>query len=101
MGEASCPRFEVEIVYALADEQFVQTLRVAAGTTIAEAIEQSELHARYPAIARARADAGIFGRRVDASTVLREFDRIEIYRPLIVDPMDIRRTRSKAGKAPR
>ena len=91
---------EVEIVYALAHEQCLEVLRVAPGTTVAQAIEQSGFPARFPEIAERSYDVGIFGRRTEQWTVLREFDRIEIYRPLIADPKQARRARTKA-KAPR
>ena len=84
---------DVEIVYALAHEQQVQALRVPAGTTIAQALELSGVLRRCPAASGA--PVGIFGRRADGSTVLREFDRIEIYRALIADPKQARRTRAR------
>ena len=93
---------EVEIVYALPHEQFTQTLRVPAGATIAQAIEQSDLVLRYPEISPDSAMVGIFGRRAEASSVLHEFDRIEIYRPLIADPKQSRRARARRWtKSPR
>jgi len=102
MAEECRPTIEVEIVYALPDEQFTQTLRVPAGATIGQAIEQSNLAVRYPEISPASAVVGIFGRRADASSVLQEFDRIEIYRPLIADPKQSRRARARrSAKSPR
>lgn len=102
MAEADTPTIEVEIVYALPDEQIVQTLRVPVGATIAQAIEQSGIMLRYAEIVPGSAVVGIFGRRAELSSVLREFDRIEIYRPLIADPKQSRRARvQRAMKAPR
>ena len=86
---------EVEIVYALAHEQFAQTLRVPVGTTLGEAIARSDLSQRYPQFSAEFALLGIFGRRAVLSTILREFDRIEIYRPLIADPKQSRRLRAR------
>ena len=102
MADGRRPTIEVEIVYALPHEQFTQTLRVPAGATIAQAIEQSDLVVRYPEISPASAAVGIFGRRADTSAVLHEFDRIEIYRPLIADPKQSRRARARrSAKSPR
>jgi uncharacterized protein len=102
MADGRRPTIEVEIVYALPDEQFTQTLRVPAGTTIGQAIDQSDLVVRYPELSPASAVVGIFGRRAEASSVLHEFDRIEIYRPLIADPKQTRRARARRpAKSPR
>ena len=92
---------EVEIVYALAHEQIAEQLLVAHGTTVAQAVERSGLLARYPEIKARGLEVGIYGRRVDPSAVLREFDRIEIYRPLIADPKQARRARIKSRKSAR
>ena len=102
MADGRRPTIEVEIVYALPERQFAQTLRVPAGATIAQAIERSALAAHYPEISPASAMVGIFGRRAEASSVLHEFDRIEIYRPLIADPKQSRRARARrSAKSPR
>jgi putative ubiquitin-RnfH superfamily antitoxin RatB of RatAB toxin-antitoxin module len=102
MADGCQPTIEVEIVYALPDEQFTQTLRVPAGATVGQAIKQSGLVVRYPEISPACAVVGIFGRRAEASSVLHEFDRIEIYRPLIADPKQSRRARAgRSAKSPR
>lgn len=102
MADGCRPTIEVEIVYALPHEQFAQTLRVPVGATIGQAIEQSDLVVRYPEISPASAVVGIFGWRAEASSVLHEFDRIEIYRPLIADPKQSRRARARrALKSPR
>ena len=86
---------EVEIVYALPREQFAQTLKVPMGTTLGEAIGRSDLIKIYPQFSLDSALLGIFGRRAVPSTVLRQFDRIEIYRPLIADPKHSRRLRAR------
>ena len=102
MADQRGQTIEVEIVYALPDEQFTQTLRVPAGTTIGQAIRQSDVVLRYPEISPDCALVGVFGRRADASSVLHEFDRIEIYRPLIADPKQSRRARARRTvKSPR
>ena len=85
-------RINVEVVYALPERQVLLTLRVAPGTTVHEAIEQSGIALRFPGI-DAGGRLGIFGRRVKRDVVLKDGDRIEIYRPLIADPKDSRRRR--------
>jgi hypothetical protein len=97
MADAPAGTFEIELVYALAHEQITEILRVPAGTTIRQAIKQSRLLACQPDFAAAPLAVGIFGRRAAPATVLREFDRIEIYRPLIADPKQARRARARRG----
>lgn len=88
----------IEVVYALPHEQPLLTLQVAQGTTVAGAIEQSGLLEKYPEIDLKQNKLGIFGKLTKADAVLREKDRVEIYRPLIADPKEIRRQRAEAGK---
>lgn len=85
---------EVEVVCALPAEQTLLRVRVAVGATVAEAIGLSGLLARYPGINIATARVGIFGQIVTLNTALQAGDRIEIYRPLTVDPKDARRRRA-------
>ena len=87
----------VELVYALRDVQEVVSLSVAAGTTVREAISLSGLAARYPGVQSQGAAVGLHGRVVALDTALREGDRVEIYRPLAVDPRQGRRRASRSG----
>ncbi|HEY0665160.1 MAG TPA: RnfH family protein [Gallionella sp.] len=91
-------KISIEVVYALASEQTLLQLQVAAGTTVAGAIEASGILQKYPQIELATSKLGIFGKLVKADTVLRDRDRIEIYRPLIADPKEVRRKRAEEGK---
>ena len=86
---------EVEVVYALPAEQAVMRLRLAAGATVLQAIQQSGLLVRYPQIVRATARVGVFGKIVALDARLSGGDRVEIYRPLTVDPKEARRRRVK------
>ena len=86
---------EVEVVYALPAEQAVMRLRLAAGATVLQAIQQSGLLVRYPQITLATARVGIFGKIVALDAPLSAGDRVEIYRPLTVDPKEARRRRVK------
>lgn len=84
----------VEVVYALRDEQVLLTLEVEEGTTVRQAVERSGILQRFPEIDLARARAGIFGQVVGLDAPLHDGDRVEIYRPLVADPRDARRTRA-------
>ncbi len=86
-------RLKIEVVYALRDEQALIALEVENGTTVGQAIERSGLLSRYPGITLARGQVGIFGKPVDLGAALRAGDRVEIYRPLTMDPKEARRTR--------
>ena len=88
----------VEVVYARADVQEVLPVQVEPGTTAREAIERSGLAARYPELGTGPLSVGIFGKSVPQDTLLRDGDRLEIYRPLIADPKQVRRRRA-AGEA--
>ena len=84
----------VEVVYALRDRQIAIRLRVPRGTTIAQAIERSAIARALPDVDIGHAPVGIFGRIVSCDTPLCEGDRIEIYRPLVVDAKQARRERA-------
>ena len=84
----------VEVVYALPAEQVLVCLRLATHATVAQAIEQSGLLRRYPQISETPLRAGLFGKCVALETGLCDGDRVEIYRPLTVDPKDARRRRA-------
>jgi putative ubiquitin-RnfH superfamily antitoxin RatB of RatAB toxin-antitoxin module len=93
------PVLRVQICHALPDEAFIETLSVPAGATIAQALAASGLHARFPALAATLeagdTKVGIFGKVKPLDTMLRDGDRIEIYRPLQADPKESRRRRAK------
>jgi putative ubiquitin-RnfH superfamily antitoxin RatB of RatAB toxin-antitoxin module len=88
----------VEVAYALPDKQSLVALDVAAGTTAVEAAEQSGLAQQYDGLVIADAKLGIFGKVVAPTQVLREGDRVEIYRPLIADPKEVRKERAARAK---
>ena len=87
----------VEVAYALTDEQVIMSVNVDAGTTAETAIEKSGLLQKFPDVEVSK--IGVFGKIVKSNTVLKEGDRVEIYRPLIADPKEVRRQRAKEGKA--
>jgi putative ubiquitin-RnfH superfamily antitoxin RatB of RatAB toxin-antitoxin module len=88
----------IEVVYALADEQALLRQTVPPGSTVAEAIRLSGMLHKYPGIDLAVNKLGIFGKLTKADAVVRDRDRIEIYRPLIADPKEVRRKRAEEGK---
>jgi putative ubiquitin-RnfH superfamily antitoxin RatB of RatAB toxin-antitoxin module len=88
----------VAVVHALQDEQYVVTLTVRPGTTAAEAVRLSGLYERCPWIDPASAQLGIHGRVIPADALLRDGDRVEIYRPLRADPKQARRRRAVTAR---
>lgn len=90
---------EVEVAYARHERQLIVKLSVANGTTARQAVELSGIAAEFPEIDLAHLQLGVFGKAVREDAVLREHDRVEIYRPLIADPKEVRRRRAEAGKA--
>ena len=91
----------VEVAYALPNKQSLISLEVEEGTTIKEAIEASGVLDTYDQIDLTRDKVGIFSKFATLETVLREKDRIEIYRPLIADPKKVRKERAAKGKSMR
>jgi putative ubiquitin-RnfH superfamily antitoxin RatB of RatAB toxin-antitoxin module len=71
---------------------------VEEGTTAQQAVEQSGILQQFPEIDPTQLKLGIFSKAIKSETVLRERDRVEIYRPLIADPKAVRRSRAEAGK---
>ena len=92
-------RINVEVVYALPQEQTLLSLQVPQGSTLGEAVRLSGILDKYPEIDLARNKLGIFGKLSKEDTPLRDMDRIEINRPLIADPKEVRRKRAEEGKA--
>lgn len=84
----------IEVVYALPDRQEVVPLTVPPGTTAREAIDRAGLSFCYREVDSGTLRVGIFGSEVSGDTVLREGDRVEIYRPLVADPKHARRRRA-------
>jgi putative ubiquitin-RnfH superfamily antitoxin RatB of RatAB toxin-antitoxin module len=90
---------QVYVSYATPGDEFILPMRVAPGTTIGQAIEGSGVLARFPEINLVTQPVGIYGKKKTLDTVLRERDRIEIYRPLVADPKDSRRRRAARKQA--
>lgn len=83
------------------DRQTVIELELDEGATVEQAIEASQLLIVHPEIGPDRLAVGVFGERVAPNAVLREGDRVEIYRPLKTDPKSARRQRASARRTRR
>lgn len=93
------PEIVVEVAYARPEAQRIVQLRVPEGTTLLEAVQRSGIIEFFPEIDLENADFGIFGKvERKHDRVLRAWDRVEIYRPLQVDPKAKRAARAKARK---
>lgn len=84
----------IELVFAAPTGPWRETLDLPPGTAVGEAVAQSTFIRRYPEYADPMPPVGIHGERCDPARVLREGDRIEIYRPLVFDPLESRRRRA-------
>lgn len=91
-------KINIEVVYALPAEQTLLKKSVPAGTTVMAGIQASGLLNKYPDLDISAHKLGVFGKLSKADAVLREGDRIEIYRPLLADPKEVRRRRAEEGK---
>lgn len=88
----------VVVLYALPQEQTKLKAHVPQGSTLADAIKKSGLLEKYPEIDLSNNKLGIFSKLSKQNVVLRDRDRVEIYRPLIADPKDVRKKRAEEGK---
>ena len=95
---ASAPEMRVEVVYATPTRQVVRTLTLPAGSNVEAAIRASGLLEQFPEIVLGVNRAGVYGEIVSLDESLEGGERVEIYRPLIVDPKAARRLRAEAKK---
>jgi len=89
---------KVEVAYATAQQQVILELMVSPGCTIEQAIEQSGILQSFSEIDLAINKVGIFGKLSKKTQELKAGERVEIYRPLIADPKEVRRRREAEGK---
>lgn len=96
------PEIEVSIVYALPEQQDVRKVSVAMGTSALDAIRASHMLDDYPSIDLNRMKVGVFANLLDGRSrpspdkyQVRQGDRLEIYRPLLIDPKEARLQRAK------
>ncbi|MEK6749834.1 MAG: RnfH family protein [Pseudomonadota bacterium] len=91
-------KINVEVAYARPDTQVIKPVSVDMGTQVRGVIELSGLLEQFPEIDLAHNKVGVFSKVVALDQELREGDRVEIYRPLIADPKEVRRQRAAQGK---
>ncbi|MEN9491183.1 MAG: hypothetical protein RJA63_1632 [Pseudomonadota bacterium] len=92
MAEAT---IRVDVVYALPERAWRVALRLPAGSAVKDAVRASGLRERLPELASSPLDCGIFSHPCAPDRVLEDGDRVELYRPLLCDPKEIRRKRAK------
>ncbi|TMU78759.1 RnfH family protein [Pseudomonas fluorescens] len=96
------PVIEIEVVYAAVDRQVLRSVSVNEGATVRAAVLASGIGSEFPELNLAECPLGIFGKVVadPDSRVIQAGERIEIYRPLLADPKEVRRLRAaKAAEA--
>jgi putative ubiquitin-RnfH superfamily antitoxin RatB of RatAB toxin-antitoxin module len=94
MGEG---RIRVEVAFGLADRQQIYSVDLAQGATARDAIVACGVLAEFSGIDLDHHRIGVFGKPVTPGTVLRDRDRVEIYRPLLADPKEVRKRRAAQG----
>ena len=88
----------VEIAIALSDVQELIAVTLESGTTVSSALEQSGIYDRFAGRGLRSLPAGIWGRRVDHGRIVKNGDRVELYRPLQIDPREARRRLAESGR---
>ena len=88
----------IEVVYPLPQKQEIFAVKMPEGATARQAIEASGVLQKYPEIDLAKNKLGIFAKLAKPDAPLRDRDRVEIYRPLIADPKEVRKQRAAEGK---
>ena len=88
-------KIRVEVVYAAEDRQLLTAVDVDAGSTVEQALRRSGIYDRFPNDPLRECDVGIWGQCVSRSSSVKDGDRIELYRPLRMDPREARRLRAK------
>lgn len=96
-GRETAGEVTVEVVFALPERQETLSLTAPPGTTAREAVRSSGLAGRFPGHDFERCALGIWGRPVPDETPLRDGDRVEVYRPLAIDPREARRRLAERG----
>ncbi len=90
------PDIQLEVVYALPEKQYLRQLTLPEGSTVQQAIDASGLLTLRPDIdLQHNNKVGIFSRTVKLDEVVKQGDRVEIYRPLLMDPKELRRIRAE------
>lgn len=93
-GPSAPAEIQVEVAYALPDQQTVLSVRLPAGSTLNDAVQASGILRRHPEIDLSQQPLGVYGQLAKAETPLYDGDRVEIYRSLLIDPKEARRQRA-------
>ena len=91
-------QLHIEVVYGVPNKQELLSVVVAENTTVEQAIIESGILTLFPDIDLSVNKVGVWNRTVKLSEVLRDTDRIEIYRPLVADPKEVRKRRAEKAK---
>lgn len=92
-------KIDIEVAYALPDKQLILYLSIDEDVTPREALKLSELKDHFSDLDLDTIDIGVFGKAIKNNYKLQQGDRIELYRPLIADPKEVRKKRAKQGLA--
>ena len=87
----------IEVAYATPERQKIVECEITSECSVRDAVKQSNISQFFPEIDLDNCDLGVFGKAVPADYELLDGDRIEIYRPLIADPKEVRRQRAEQG----
>ncbi len=87
---------KIQVIYINQNTEFFVNIDMPEGASVQQVIKRSGLLEQQPEFSLDKNEVGIFGELVSLETVLHEGDRVEVYRPLTMDPMEARRLRSKA-----
>jgi len=90
---------DIEIAYALANKQVILAQKIDSSMKPREALKASNILESFPELDLDNIDIGVFGKAIKDDYSLQQGDRIELYRPLIADPKEVRRQRAKKGLA--
>src|SRR4051812_9193036 len=100
-GDSGDNQIRVSVVYASTSAKVDRvSLSLPSGSSVGAAIERSGLLHQHSELSVSALDVGIYGSRVTLATILRDEDRVEIYRPLIIDPKEARRRRAAKRRRP-
>ncbi|QKJ88275.1 RnfH family protein [Paramixta manurensis] len=89
------PDIAVEVVYALPEKQYLYRVTLPEGSSVEQAIKSSGILELRQDIDLNENKIGVYSRPVKLADIVRDGDRIEIYRPLVADPKELRRQRAE------
>jgi len=97
-GPIVADKITIEVVYGVPHKQKILTISIDEGTTVEQGIADSGITKLFPEIDLTINKVGVWNRAVKLSDILEDLDRIEVYRPLIADPKDVRKRRAEKAK---